>query len=336
MDAVTYSGNNSTQTISLNFNPDFIWLKCRNFGRSHRLIDTVRGIAYQLFSNSTDGGSTYDATSYASSVSAVSSSGFELTNSGSDQYNTSGETYVAWAWDCGSSTVTNTSGSISSQVRASATNGCSVVSWTSDGSTSITSVGHGLNAAPQFIVFKNRDAADNWVVIGHPAFTNLARDYLNLNLTNAKTTNASDLFAAPTSTTFSIKQSTFGSNGNKMIAYCFAPVAGFSAFGSYTGNGSSDGPFVFTGHRSRWIMLKRTDTSADWYIFDTARNTYNALTSGLFPNASDAEATNSLYGQDFLSNGWKIRSSQTQFNASGGTYVYASFAESPFKYSRAR
>ena len=241
----------------------------------------------------------------------------------------------------GSSTVTNTSGSISSQVRANATNGCSVVSWTSDGSTSITSVGHGLNAAPQFIVFKNRDAADNWVVIGHPAFTNLARDYLNLNLTNAKTTNASDLFAAPTSTTFSIKQSTFGSNGNKMIAYCFAPVASFSSFGQYTGNGSSDGPFVFTGFRPRWIMIKPnvSNTYSYWLIDDTARSSYNVAQNKLAANLSDAENSANIGTQpyDILSNGFKLRTgSGVGLNQNGTEYLYACFAESPFKYSRAR
>jgi hypothetical protein len=327
MDVKLYTGNGSSRSITgLAFSPDLVWIKGRSIAADHGLFDIVRGTTKRLVSNATQAEDTQ------SGVTAFNSNGFDLGSYAGQ--NNNNDTYAAWTWDCGSSTVTNTSGSISSQVRASATNGCSVVTWSTNSSSGNATIGHGLNAQPKLIIMKSRNATYNWDIY-HGGISN-AKDG-RLTFTTAAFTTAQVPFGGvdSTSTVFTMSQSFYGS-GIDCVAYCFAPVAGFSAFGSYTGNGSTDGPFVFTGHRSRWIMLKRTDTSADWYIFDTARNTYNALTSGLFPNASDAEATNSLYGQDFLSNGWKIRSSQTQFNASGGTYVYASFAEAPVKYSRAR
>jgi hypothetical protein len=121
-----------------------------------------------------------------------------------------------------------------------------------------------------------------------------------------------------------------------MIAYCFTPVAGYSSFGSYTGNGSTDGPFVFTGMRPRWIMFKRSDASSSWRIHDTERETYNPHDSLLFPNENSAETTNSVYNVDILSNGFKVRNTNSNFNASGGTYLYACFCEHPFKTARAR
>ena len=233
----------------------------------------------------------------------------------------------------GSSTVTNTSGSISSQVRASATNGCSVVTYTGTGSNA--TVGHGLGVAPSMIIVKNRDATFTWRVY-HASLANTQVLYLSAP-DGATTETTAWNSTSPTSSVVSLGTGN-GVNGSSLtyVAYCFAPVTSFSAFGQYTGNGSSDGPFVFTGagFRPRWIMIKRTDSTANWRVLDTARDTYNVASAELYPNLSNAEG--SFSALDILSNGFKVRTSDANYNASSGTYVWAAFAESPFKYSRAR
>jgi hypothetical protein len=339
-DVVKYDGNNSTQSItSLAFEPDFVWSKCRNVGRSHRLNDAVRGSTKELYS---------DATSSEfsdGSIVAFTSNGFNLDNATGSTYNTSGETYVSWCWDAGTSTVSNTQGSITggAQVRANPTAGFSVVTYTGNGTSGAT-VGHGLNVAPSMLIVKKRSSAGSWEVylkdLG-PSY------YLELERTNAKGGPYSGLWndTAPTSAVFSIgNDGGVNTNGSTYVCYAFAPVVGFSSFGSYTGNGSSDGPFVYTGHRSRFLMVKRTDTSGDWYIVDTARSTSgggNVIDQKLYPNLYVAEnggsgETTSTNNFDILSNGFKCRTTNGNTNASGGTYVWAAFAEAPFNYSRAR
>jgi hypothetical protein len=341
MDVKTYTGNNSTQTIPLNFNPDFIWLKCRNSARSHRLIDTVRGLNYQLWSDLTTGGNTYDATSYVSSVTSTSSSGFVVDNSGSDQYNTSGETYAAWCWDAGTTTVSNTQGSITggAQVRANPTAGFSVVTYTGNAISTAT-VGHGLGVSPSLIITKSRSNSSNWGVY-HSSIG--PTQYLLLNSTSAAQTSSSPWNnTAPTSTVFSIGDASFtNTSGDTYVGYAFAPVVGYSSFGSYTGNGSTDGPFIYTGFRPRWIMIKGTTNTYRWMIIDTTRSTYNQVDNALAANYSDAESTSSgNFGTDILSNGFKPRTSgsytSNSNNGSGDTFVYAAFAEAPLNYSRAR
>jgi hypothetical protein len=198
-------------------------------------------------------------------------------------------------------------------------------------------VGHGLGVAPQMIIIKNRTGSgvsSGWGVY-HVSLG--ATKYLALEQTAAAGT-SSALWndTAPTSTVFSLgNEQWVNTNGGSQVAYCFAPVAGYSAFGSYTGNGSTDGPFIYTGFRPEWVLRKRTDTAgASWRIIDSVRNTYNLADSVLEPNTSDATETNN--GIDILSNGFKCRSTDTDGNANGGTYIYAAFAESPFKYSLAR
>jgi hypothetical protein len=328
MDVVTYTGTGAalTPTSSLGFNPDWIWIKSRSAATDHALYDVVRGAQARLESNTTDAEVTTDG-----GVTAFNSAGFTLGTLA--QVNTSAATYVAWCWDAGTSTVSNTQGSITSSVRANATAGFSVVTYTGNGASSGT-IGHGLGVAPSLIIRKSRSATDSWFVY-HRSIG--ATKYILLQSTTAEQTSI-DAWndTAPSSTVFSNGKDGI-LNGTTYVAYCFAPVVGYSSFGSYTGNGSStDGPFVYTGFRPRWVIVKRTDSTASWQVFDAARNTYNALTSVLFPNTADAEASNSVYAFDFISNGFKVRSSQTQFNASGGTYIYAAFAESPFNYARAR
>lgn len=337
MAAVTYNGTGSSQTITTSssnsgnnpngttFQPDWVWVKGRSGATDHALYDAVRGVQLQLESNTT-GVETTETTG----LTAFTSSGF--TTGALAQMNTNTATYVAWEWNAGGSNATNTSGSITSTVRANTSAGFSVVTYTGTGANA--TVGHGLGVAPSMIIVKNRSTSD-WAVY-HKSTT--AAGVLWLNLTNAYGAfSAAWNSTEPTSTVFSVGTATAtnASSSSTHVAYCFAPVTGYSAFGSYTGNGSTDGPFVYTGFRPRYVMIKRTDTTSDWTVFDTSRNSYNVSNLRLWANLSDAESSTSST-MDILSNGFKLRTSDAFANASGGTYIYACFAENPFKISRAR
>jgi hypothetical protein len=330
-DTKLYTGNGGTQTISgLSFSPDFVWFKLRSDIKSHALYDVIRGGKAYLRSN----GSVAEQNYSTGGITAFNSDGFTIVEADDVGINVTSGSQVAWAWDAGTSTVTNTSGSISAQVRANPTAGFSVVTWTT--TSVVGTVGHGLGVTPSILLYKRRDASQDWYFE-----TNIidgSYDYLILNSTATKTDGGSWSSRANSSTITSFT----GSAGISYVAYCFAPVAGYSAFGSYTGNGSADGPFVYTGHRSRWVMVKRTDSVSNWTIWDTSRDPYNYAGRSLYPNLSNAEDANTPTGGaqviDVLSNGFKLRDTggSGQVNASGGTYIFASFAESPFQYARAR
>jgi hypothetical protein len=331
-DTKLYTGNGGTQTISgLGFSPDLVWIKNRAAADNHKLTDIVRGATEELESNTTDA----EATN-ADGLTQFNADGFDLGDD--DEYNTSAEAYVAWAWDAGSSTVTNTVGSISSQVRANASAGFSVVGWNYPGGTGASTIGHGLGVKPGMIILKNRDTSGNWII--YHSGIGATKTF---RFTTAAASTESDPWnnTEPTSTVFSIGAASWHGSGN-IIAYCFAPVAGYSSFGSYVGNGSSDGSFVYTGFRPRWVMVKRTDSASNWTIWDTSRDPYNYAGRSLYPNLSNAEDANTPTGGaqviDVLSNGFKLRDTggSGQVNASGGTYIWASFAEHPFQYARAR
>ena len=339
MDVVLYTGNGSTQTISgLNFSPDFVWLKTRSNTVGHNLYDVIRGVNKPLITNST---AAEDATNIYGAVSAFNSDGFDVQIGSTDaiRANASGYTYVAWTWDAGSSTVTNTQGSITSQVRANASAGFSVVTYTGNGTNNAT-VGHGLGVAPRFLIGMDRTGG-NWQVWGANMNNGSFDCIMNLNTTDALATGITTRFRAASSTTFTIgTDSDINANGNTYVTYCFAPVDGYSSFGSYTGNGNTtgDGAFVYLGFRPRWIMIKGTGTDS-WIIHDTARNTYNFVGNRLWANLSDQEASSTVFGIDMLSNGFKTRvnnADQGGWNVSGQTYIYAAFAEHPFSSARAR
>jgi hypothetical protein len=200
-------------------------------------------------------------------------------------------------------------------------------------------VGHGLGVAPSMLIIKNRTdvAGRDWQVY-HVSLTSAANS-IQLNQTNAQASSPTQFNStAPTSSVFSIGTSS-ATNGstNAIVAYCFAAVAGYSAFGKYTGNGSTDGPFTYLGFEPRWVMIKRTDTTGDWQMYDTSRAPINVASNTLYANGAFAEDSNTTNrALDLLSNGFKLRSSATFLNASGGTYIYAAFAENPFKLSLAR
>jgi len=330
MAATTYTGTGATQVISnavngVSMQPDFVWLKSRSNSRDHRLMDTVRGINNVLQSNLTS------AEFAGSALSSINSSGFTLNTT--DNQNVASETYVGWQWKAGGTAVSNTAGSITSSVSPNTTAGFSVVTYTGN-LTAGQSVGHGLGVALSMIIVKARSNAIYPWDVYHGSLA--ANQYLELNATTGVQTSA-NIWAntAPTSTVFSIGAD-LGTNksGDTYVAYCFAPVAGYSAFGSYTGNGSADGPFVYLGFRPKFIMFKRTDSANVWSILDSTRDTYNVTNLSLYPNNSIAEETGK--NVDFLSNGFKQRQTDGGWNASGGTYIYAAFAENPFKYANAR
>jgi hypothetical protein len=333
MDVALYTGNGSTQTISgLNFSPDFVWTKLRgpetDYG--HRLADIVRGTGKVLYSNNTS------PEASETGITAFNSDGYDLGSAAG--LNKASSSFVAWTWDAGSSTVTNTDGSISSgsQVRANPSSGFSVVTWVGDGTGTTRTVGHGLGVAPSLIIAKNRTSADGWPVY-HKDLGNSQIVYLNTTAA-ASTNTAVWNSTSPTSTVFSIGGTGLINELNyNYVAYCFAPVSGYSSFGSYTGNGSADGPFVYTGMRPRWILIKNTSATGYWILKDTARDPANTMAYHLAPNASDADYYDlSLLALDSLSNGFKVRNSNSGHNTNGNVYVFIAFAESPFQYARAR
>jgi hypothetical protein len=339
MDATTYSGNSSTQNIANagGFRPDLVWIKSRSGAFDNNIFDSVRPSGYVLCSNNTSG----DSTDYSAYFTGINSNGFALASS--TLMNSSSYTYVGWQWQAGAgSSSTNTNGSITSTVSANTTSGFSIVSYTGTGPGNFT-VGHGLGVAPSMIIMKNRDRAVYWIV--YTATTGI-NNFLRLNTTDISTAGTGIWgTSAPTSTVFG-GAGTDASNGyvagEKIVAYCFAPIAGFSAFGSYVGNGTANtGPFVYTGFRPRFIMTKAATSTGDWMVWDTARDPVNQAHRALIWNSSNAEISNDPYSNfSILSNGFRLEESVSSpsygNNISGVTYVYAAFAENPFKYSLAR
>jgi hypothetical protein len=330
---VLYTGNGGTINVTgVGFQPDTTWIKNRSRSSNHRLTNSVIGVDYNLIPNSDDA-----EKNDAEGIDSFDSDGFTITRGSFDDFNTSGDTYVAWNWKANGAGVSNTAGTITSTVSVNTTSGFSIVTYTGTGSAA--TIGHGLGAVPRMIIVKNRDAADAWQVY-HAANTAAPEtDYLVLN-TDAATADAADRWndTLPTSTVFSIGNGVeVNTNTEDYVAYCFAPVAGYSAFGSYTGNNSTDGPFVYTGFRPAFVMIKLTDDSGGfWVIQDTARSLSNPAQERLFPNASNAEGTSSAGAIDILSNGFKLRNASASWNNSGVTYIYMAFSEVAFNYSLGR
>ena len=311
--AITNDGNSDLQ-------PDWIWLKDRSATNGHAVQDTSRGITNVLFTNGNDSENQYTNTV----VDSVQSDGFTVSTNANSNTNTN--TYVAWQWKSqGGSTVSNSDGSITSTVQANTDAGFSIVTYTGNGADTAT-VGHGLGATPKMIIFKRRDSTNNWIVY-HNSLTS-ASNFLSLNTTDAEAT-ASNIFddTAPTSSVFTLGFSAaVNANTSTFVAYCFAEKQGFSKFGSYTGNSNADGAFVYTGFKPAFVMIKRTDSTANWHMLDNKRDPINEADATLLANDSGAEFESSN-DVDFLSNGFKLRANQTSTNV--GTYIYLAFAESP-------
>ena len=331
---VLWAGDNaSSRTITNSFESDFVWIKARNTARNHVLFDSIRTFAAdkELISNGTSAEGA-NQTSLYGYVSDTNASGIVVSagTSGKEYVNESGISYVAWNWKAdNTSGSSNTDGSITSTVAANVDAGFSIVSYTGTGSAA--SVGHGLSQAPELVIFKNRTSAGLWPV----KTTLIANDeYLILDQTVGKIVNASTTWSVDSSVMNISTNSNYNTASNNHIAYAFHSVDGYSKFGSYTGNGSTDGPFVYTGFRPAFIMLKNASAAGAWLMYDAVRNTYNITDKSLAANYSTVEDT--TYYLDSLSNGFKARGTWQAMNSSGHTFIYMAFAESPFKRSNAR
>jgi hypothetical protein len=336
----------SAVVTDLNFTPNLVWTKQRDAINYHIIADNISrsNVAAFLSSNATDADNTASGGGWFQSF---DTNGYTTRAGSSDSANVnkSGVTYVDWVWKAGGTAVTNTTGTISAQVSANPTAGFSIVSYTGPGSGGGT-VGHGLGVAPSMIIIKNRSAVESWRV-GHSYLNNGSSPwtyYINLNGTGAQALESSIWNnTAPSSSVFTIANDTAVSgSGNGLVAYCFAPVAGYSAFGSYTGIGNTgastpnaNGPFVYTGFRPKFVLIRKSSASGSWVIYDSVRGTYNANLSWLYPNSTAAESSSEAI--DFLSNGFKIRSeSGNTMYPDGATFIYAAFAEAPFKFANGR
>ena len=310
--AITFSGNSDMQ-------PDLVWVKDRTDTNWHTTFDSTRGVNKALYPSEND-----DEYTTTGGLTAFNSDGFTLGAHDNQNYDTNA--FVSWNWKCnGGTTASNSDGSTTSTVQANTTAGFSIVTWTSAGATN---VGHGLGVAPNLIIIKARNAAENWLV-GSDEIVWTKR--IRLNLDSASAT-SSAFGQAPTSSIFYCSPA---SSSYNYVAYCFAEKQGYSKFGSYEGNGdSTNGSFVYTGFKPAWIMQKRTDTTGSWYMWDIKR----ALDSQGYVNRNDkylqADANgvqSTGAGFDFLSNGFRpVSTNATYINASGGTYIYMAFAEHPF------
>ena len=325
-----YTGNGSTQSINQNgnstFQPDWAWIKARGQAYDHALYDAVRGATKELKSNATDAESTI-----TNGLTAFESDGFAL----GDRLgvNQSGENFVAWQWNAGGTSTTNSDGSVSATVMASPTAGFSICKFNPGGNVNMT-FGHGLGVAPRLVIVKNlEDGATNWQVLNLDVGVG---NKIFLNSTAAASSDANMWQnTAPTSTVVSM--GTAQTTNEDVIALCFAEVPGFSSIGSYSGNSSSDGPFVFTGFKPAWLLIKRASSgTGNWDIFDNQRDPINPADAVLDADANSAEATFSTIKIDLLSNGFKARGTQSNINASGSTYIYMAFSETPFKTATAR
>ena len=320
---VLYTGNgvDNRDITGLDFQPDMLWSKRRDSADNHSIYDIVRGSGLELRTQTTDAD-----LSRTNNIQALQTNGFQV---GDDsQVNASGGTYVSWGWSAGGAGVSNTDGSITSTVSANTTSGFSIVSYTGNATAGAT-VGHGVGSALDMIIVKKRSSTGQWVV-GHKAMDSTFDNFLFLDSTSAKG-NADNVFndTAPTSSLFSIGNAgDTNASGQTYIAYCFAEKKGFSKFGSYTGNGSADGTFVYTGFRPAMVIIKRTSGADRWAISDNKRDPDNPVIGELNPNDSVVEDTSST-PFDFLSNGFKIRRTGNVFNGSGESYIYMCFAENP-------
>ena len=328
----TGDGNGGRSITGVGFKPDLVWIKGRtNASYDQKLWDSVRGPELQLEPSST----TAEAKNNGA-VRSFDSDGFSIGGYGA--VNLNGSSQVAWCWKAGGAAVANTDGSINSSVSANQTAGFSIVSYSGTGSAG--TVGHGLGKRPKVVIVKNRNNSTNWPVF-FDGISDNENEVLQLNLTNPEAT-ASTFFNGGDTTTTTFPLGTGGgqtnSSGHEYIAYCWAEIEGYSKFGSYTGNGNADGPFVYCGFKPAWVMVKRSTTGGNegWPIYDSSRGPTNPNVWGQYANSSGAQNTASGRYKDFVSNGFKIRGTSGEQNTSGVTYVFMAFAESPFQTANAK
>jgi hypothetical protein len=331
MDATLFTATSGANTITNagGFKPDFVWTKSRSNVQNNYLVDSVRGGTSLLVSNSISAESIYSTPAW---ITSFNSNGYSTDTA---SMITTGYTYVGWQWQAGQgSTSSNTNGSITSTVSVNASAGFSIATFTTPSGFTSGTVGHGLGVAPAMFIVKNRTgSAIHWNVY-HQSTGNTVAGFLDLTQYFG-TSSAYWNNTSPTSSVFTIGSNLYASQD--YVAYSWAQIAGYSSFGIYTGNGVADGPFVYTGFRPKFVMIKKTATGGGdrgWIMLDSSRSPYNVIDAFLYANASDAEFTNQPI--DFLSNGFKIRTNGLVTNDSGVSNIYMAFAENPFKNSLAR
>jgi hypothetical protein len=331
--AVTYTGSGANRSIAVGFQPDFVWTKCRNQNAYHHVInDSVRGAGKDLFSDITDA----ESAARTDCLTSWTSNGYSLgADAGTALWNWNNNTYVAWCWRAGTVKTSGWSGGTVTPTKESynPTAGLSIISYTGTGTAG--TLPHSLGAAPAFIVQKSRaDASASWIMY-HQAMG--ASNYILFDTSAAATSAVMWNSTAPTTSVLSVGNHIYSNNsGSNYIVYLWTEVPGFSKFGSYTGNGSSDGPFVYCGFKPAYILIKRIDAAGyNWEIHDNKRDSYNQAENFLYANLANSEATSSDQKLDILSNGFKLRNTGATING-GGTYIFAAFAEAPFKYATAR
>ena len=326
---VLWTGNgSSSRSITLDgsedMQPDWVWIKARTGSegtQQHYVYDVVRGATKYIQTSTTNVEGTK-----SNGLSAFASDGFTVGDDNAN--NASSTTYVAWCWRASGSSSSNSNGSRSSTVSANNDAGFSIVKWT--GNNSNTTVGHGLNAAPSAIITKSLASTKQWAYGGDNL--NNWNNYIPLSDTDVSYNDATMWNdTAPTSTVFTVGTSNLTNSPSDMIGYCFVEKQGFSKFGSYTGNGNTDGVFVYTGFRPAFVMTKRTDGISHWLMKDNKRDSFNVSDTLLVANDNDSESNWGTGRKiDFLSNGFKARSTSTGLNVSGASYIFLAFAESPF------
>jgi len=320
-----YTGNGSNNRALVNdgnsdLQPDWIWFKERNSTSVHQLLDSSRGLNKALSSNDNNAEETY------AYLSSFDSDGFTFDQSDGST-NENNNTFVAWQWKAnGGTTTTNDASSTSvgnndSVIQANTEAGFSIVTFTSPGSG--LTIAHGLGGKPDLIISKSRESTENWSV--HTTLIDGSLDYLRIQTSDAKGNSG---FSLPTSTVFGYN----GSDDVDYVAYCFRSIQGYSKIGTYVGNENTNGTFTYTGFKPAYIITKRTDASGDWHTYDNKREPNNPLFLTIFPNGSSGEVSGDAL--DFLSNGFKQRTTGAEQNADGSTYIYMAFAESPFVSSK--
>jgi hypothetical protein len=315
-----YVGTSATNSVTgVGFQPDFVWIKDRDRVTYHFLFNAISGATNWLATNTTGAEQTF-----ADTLTSFNSDGFTLGTNG--DVNGSSYNFVGWSWKANGAGVSNTDGSITSTVSANTTAGFSIVSYTGTGANA--TVGHGLGVAPSMVICKSRTTAEGWGCY-HKSLGATKLIYLNeTSVPSTLSTYWQD--TAPSSTVVTLGSNHAPNEIGTMIMYCFAEKKGFSKFGSYTGNGSTDGTFVYTGFKPAWLLVKRTDSARSWKLLDNKRDAYNDGTgANLNVDESGTEDDNASYAVDFLSNGFKIRNANSNFNISSGSYIYMAFAENP-------
>ena len=318
----TYTGTGSSHAITLDgsedMQPDWVWIKRRNSAGGNMTTDVIRGVTKTLITNENGAEQTF-----SNGLTAFGSDGFTVGSE--DGFNKASDTFVAWNWKAGGSASSNTDGDITSSVSASTDAGFSIVSYTGNGSATQT-IGHGLGAVPKVMIFKRRNSTSDWIVYH---VTRGATKYIALNGTSTGST-YEPYFAntEPTSSVFTVDTAgDINGSSDTFIAYLFSEIKGYSKFSSYIGNGSSDGPFIYTGFRPAWVLYKNTTTADSWFIHDNRRQGFNDDNEYLFADLAQTEGT--INRLRILSNGFKPIDSDKGVNKSGDTYIYLAFAESP-------